>query len=188
MDLPIKNMVCTRCIKVVGQVLQELLIPFERVELGKAVLQQPLTAQQQQQLEKRLKQEGFDIVEDAKAATVERIKNLVIDLVYNKDLEEQNENLSVYLSRQLHKDYSTLSQLFSTLENTTIEQFFILQKIERVKEMLVYDGLSLSEIAWKMGYSSVAHLSNQFKKITGFTPGSFKKVKEHKRKPIDEIG
>jgi AraC family transcriptional regulator len=118
---------------------------------------------------------------------VERIKNLIVDLVYNKELEDWNENLSDYLSKQLNKEYSTLSQLFSSIETTTIEQYFILQKLERVKEMLVYDDLSLSEIAWKMGYSSVAHLSSQFKKMTGFTPTQFKELKDHKRQFIDKI-
>lgn len=187
MEIAIKNMVCARCVKVVKQVLDELGLAHDYVELGRAFLQQPLNADQHDTLQKRLQQEGFDLVEDNKVLTVEKIKNLLVDLIYNKELDEHKENLSVYLSRQLHKDYTSLSQLFSSLENTTIEQFFILQKIEKVKEMLVYDGLSLTEIAWKMGYSSVPHLSNQFKKITGFSPSDFKKLKEHKRKFIDQL-
>jgi AraC-like DNA-binding protein len=168
MEIAIKNMVCSRCIKVVKEILNQL-------------------AKQAIYFKEKLLEEGFDIVEDQKLMTVEKIKNLIIDRVYDKDLEEWNENLSAYLSDQLHKDYSTLSQLFSSIENTTIEQYFILQKIERVKEMLVYDNLSLSEIAWKLGYSSVAHLSAQFKKITGFTPTAFKELKGHKKQFIDRI-
>ena len=187
MEIAIKNMVCGRCIKVVTGVLHQLAIPYISVELGRVHMKGTFSAEQAIRFKERLLEEGFDIVEDQKLMTVEKIKNLIIHLVYDKDLEEWNENLSVYLSEQLHKDYSTLSQLFSTIENTTIEQYFILQKIERVKEMLVYDNLSLSEIAWKIGYSSVAHLSAQFKRITGFTPTAFKELKEHKKQFIDRI-
>lgn len=187
MDISVKNMVCARCIKVVKQILTEIDIPFHAVELGKIQTIADISPGQKDELKKRLEQEGFGLAEDQNIATVEKIKNLIIDLVYNKDLSEFRTNISVYLSEALHKDYSALSQLFSTTENTTIEQYFILQKIERIKEMLVYDNLSLSEIAWKMGYSSVAHLSAQFKKITGFTASQFKQLKEHKRKNIDSI-
>jgi len=187
MEIAIKNMVCGRCVKVMKEILNQLAIPYTNVELGKIHLKGTFSAEQAIHLKERLLEEGFDIVEDQKLMIVEKIKNLIINLVYDKDLEDWNENLSVYLSEQLHKDYSTLSQLFSSIENTTIEQYFILQKIERVKEMLVYDDLSLSEIAWKMGYSSVAHLSAQFKRITGFTPTAFGELKEHKRQFIDKI-
>lgn len=188
MEIAVKNMVCARCIKVVKEILNELQIPYTDVELGRIHLKGALDAEQAIHLKEKLLDEGFDIVEDQKLMVAEKIKNLIVDLVYNKDLSELNENLSDYLSAQLHKDYSTLSQLFSSVENTTIEQYFILQKLERVKEMLVYDDLSLSEIAWKLGYSSVAHLSSQFKKITGFTPTQFKALKDHHRKQfIDKI-
>lgn len=188
MEIAVKNMVCVRCIKVVKEILNQLQIPYVNVELGRIHLKGTLDAEQATYLKERLLEEGFDIVEDQKLVVIEKIKNLIVDLVYNKDLSEWNENLSVYLSAQSHKDYSTISQLFSSVENTTIEQYFILQKLERVKEMLVYDDLSLSEIAWKLGYSSVAHLSSQFKKITGFTPTKFKALKEHHKKQfIDKI-
>jgi len=180
-------MVCQRCIKVVKEVMAEQEIAYNRVELGKVLTSQPLEADQLTKLKARLQQEGFDIVEDQKVAITEKIKNLLITLVYEQPLDEWKENLSAYLSRQLNKDYSTLSQLFSTVENITIEHFFILQKIERVKELLVYEQLQLSEIAWKMGYSSVAHLSAQFKKVTGFTPSDFKKQKQHVKRPIDKL-
>ncbi|HXL55317.1 MAG TPA: AraC family transcriptional regulator [Chitinophagaceae bacterium] len=187
MEIAIKNMVCGRCIKVVKEILNQLAIPYTNVELGRIHFKGTFSAEQAIHFKERLLEEGFDVVEDQKLMIVERIKNLIIDLVYNKDLEEWNENLSSYLSDNLHKDYTTLSQLFSSVENTTIEQYFILQKLERVKEMLVYDDLSLSEIAFKMGYSSVAHLSTQFKRITGFTPTAFKELKEHKKQFIDRI-
>jgi AraC-like DNA-binding protein len=187
MDIAVRNMVCARCIKVVKQVLGNLNIPYNAVELGYIKTKDELSAAQHEALKHSLETEGFSLVEDDKAAIVEQVKTLIIDLVYNKDLAEFNINLSAYLVNELHKDYTTISQLFSTVENTTIEQYFILQKLERVKEMLVYDQLTLSEIAWKMGYSSMAHLSAQFKKTTGFTPSQFRKLKEHKRTVIDKL-
>jgi AraC family transcriptional regulator len=188
MEVAVKNMVCARCIKVVKQLLNQLQISYTTVELGKIYLKEPLNTRQAKLLKENLLKEGFDTIEDQKLILAERIKNLIVNLVYNEDLSEWNENLSHYLSAQLSKDYSTLSQTFSSVENTTIEQYFILQKLERVKEMLVYDDPSLSEIAWKLGYSSVAHLSSQFKKITGFTPTQFKALKEHHKKQfIDKI-
>ncbi|MBN9295718.1 MAG: helix-turn-helix transcriptional regulator [Filimonas sp.] len=187
MELAVKNMVCNRCIKVVKDVLHQQHINYTDVIMGKVILPADLTASQSEMLKQALLQEGFDVVEDKKALLVEKIKNTLIDIVYNQDLSEWKQNLSDYLSHLLHKDYTTLSQVFSSLENTTIEQYFILQKIERVKELLVYNEYSLSEIAWQLGYSSVAHLSAQFKKITGFTPSAFRNLKDHQRKSIDEI-
>lgn len=187
MELAVKNMVCGRCIKVVKDILDEAGISFNTVELGKIKTNEEITATQYEILKKKLVSEGLDLMEDEKAMLAEQIKNIIVDLVYNKDLNDFKINLSVYLSETLHKEYTALSQLFSSLENTTIEQYFILQKLERVKEMLVYDHLSLSEIAWKLGYSSVAHLSTQFKKTTGFTPSQFREMKEHKRLTIDKI-
>jgi len=176
MELAVKNMVCGRCIKVVKDILDETGISFNTVELGKIKTNEEITATQYEILKKKLVSEGLDLMEDEKAMLAEQIKNIIVDLVYNKDLNDLKKNLSVYLSETLHKEYTALSQLFSSLENTTIEQYFILQKLERVKEMLVYDHLSLSEIAWKLGYSSVAHLSAQFKKTTGVTPSGFRKM------------
>jgi AraC-like DNA-binding protein len=187
MELAVKNMVCARCIKVVKEILQETGVPYDAVELGRIKTKESIPVEQYEILKKKLVSEGLDLVQNEKARLVEQIKNIIVDLVYNKDLNDFKINLSVYLSEKLHKDYTSLSQLFSLLENTTIEQYFILQKLERVKEMLVYDHLSLSEIAWKLGYSSVAHLSAQFKKTTGFTPSQFREMKEHKRMTIDKI-
>ncbi|CAN5742656.1 hypothetical protein BH10BAC2_BH10BAC2_45740 [soil metagenome] len=187
MDIAVKNMVCARCIKVVKEVLNQLQISFTTVDLGHIYTTNTLAPEQYETLKTLLETEGFALLEDQKIAMVEQVKNLIINLIYNKDLADFNINLSVYIVSELHKDYTTISQLFSSVENTTIEQYFILQKLERVKEMLVYDQLSISEIAWKMGYSSVSHLSAQFKKITGFTPSQFRNLKEHKKKSIEYL-
>ncbi|MFL9485026.1 helix-turn-helix domain-containing protein [Chitinophagaceae bacterium LWZ2-11] len=187
MLLSVKNMVCNRCIKVVKQVFDELQIPVDTITLGKVDTKNELSTEVLDELKSALEKEGFEVIEGQKAKTVERVKNLIVDLIYNKGLEDNQENISTYLSKHLHKEYTSLSQLFSSVENTTIEQFFILQKIERIKELLVYEDLTLSEIAYKMSYSSVAHLSAQFKKMTGFTPSQFKQLKDHHRKPIDGL-
>ena len=126
------------------------------------------------------------MIDDKKSRIIEKIKNIIIDLVHHQDNEAKT-NLSDVLSNELHHDYNYLSNLFSEVEGTTIEKYFIAQKIERVKELLVYDELSLSEIAFQLNYSSVAYLSNQFKKTTGLTPSHFKQIKEEKRKPLDEV-
>ncbi|KKX47548.1 AraC family transcriptional reguator [Sphingobacterium sp. IITKGP-BTPF85] len=129
---------------------------------------------------------GFEVIDDKKCRIIERIKNIIIELVHNRDSDIKT-NLSDVLSNKLHHDYNYLSNLFSEVEGTTIEKYFIAQKIEKVKELLVYDELSLSEIAFRLNYSSVAYLSNQFKKVTGLTPSHFKQIKEDKRKPLDEV-
>ena len=187
MELHIKNMVCGRCIKTVSGVFTaEGIIPAS-VELGFVKLNEPLLADKEQRIGNLLAAEGFEWLDDQKTKQVEEIKRVIIDLVHYGELDEMNKNLSEYLSQKLHKDYHYLSTLFSSIENTTIEQYFILQKIEKVKEWLVYNEFTLSEIAYKLGYSSVAHLSAQFKKVTGFTPSQFKSLKEHNRKPLDKL-
>ena len=138
------------------------------------------------ELEKVLIPLGFEIIDDKKSRVIEQIKNVIIDLVHHQDNETKN-NLSDVLSKELHHDYNYLSNLFSEVEGTTIEKYFIAQKIEKVKELLVYDELSLSEIAFRLNYSSAAYLSNKFKKVTGLTPSHFKQVKEDKRKPLDKV-
>lgn len=138
------------------------------------------------ELNDNLRSLGFELIDDKKSQTIERIKNLIVDLVHYKD-NEIDTNLSDYLSKQLLQDYNSLSNLFSEVENTTIEKYFINQKVERVKELLMYDELTLSEIAYKLNYSSVAYLSNQFKKMTGFSPRYYKNLKENKRKQLDEL-
>lgn len=186
-QVSIKNMVCARCVKSVAGIFRAAGAKLNKIELGTVTLEEPLPAARQQQVREALEAEGFTILDDQRARLVEQVKKLIIELVHYKELDEMKENLSDYLSHALHKDYHYLSNLFSSVENTTIEQYFILQKIEKVKEWLVYNELTLSEMAFRLGYSSVAHLSGQFKKITGFTPSQFKKLKDHDRKKLDTV-
>lgn len=185
--LHIKNMVCERCIKAVKEILHHQKAEIEDIKLGEAHLKKPVNEKQLFAIEKALKEEGFELIDDKRSRIVSQIKSTLIELIHYGDLEELQQNISDYLVKRMHKDYHYLSNLFSDSENLTIEQFVIFQKIEKVKELLVYDELSLSEISFKMGYSSVAHLSAQFKKITGFTPTYFKKLKDHKRQSLDKI-
>lgn len=185
--LYVKNMVCRRCIKVVAAILADQHIQPKEVRLGEVILTDALSRDQKQAVEQGLRQEGFELISNQQSRTISAIKNTLIELIHRKDLTDMNENISDYLARNLHKDYNYLSNLFSASENVTIEQFVIQQKIEKVKELLVYDELSLSDIAFKMRYSSTAHLSAQFKKVTGFSPTQFKQLKNHTRKSLDEI-
>jgi AraC family transcriptional regulator len=185
--LRIKNMVCNRCIRVVGEELQKLGLHPGKVELGEAVIEEDISAEKLQQVREVLEQNGFELLEDHKAKLVEQIKNIIIKLVHQTDASEITVNYSDYISGKLKKDYHYLTGLFSSIENVTIEKYIIQQKIERVKELLVYGELTLSEIAYRLGYSSVAHLSNQFRQVTGFSPTEYKKIKSHKRKPLDEV-
>lgn len=185
--LYIKNMVCPRCIKMVRQVLEQQGLDVADVGLGKAMLNARPGAEQTAAIAKALEAEGFLLLDDKRHQLVEGIKNFVVETVHYGDLEELNENFSSLLAQRLQKDYHQLSKLFSEVENTTIEQYIIHQKIERVKELLMYGELTLSEISYKLGYSSVAHLSGQFKKVTGLTPSQFRQLKESVRKPLDKI-
>jgi AraC-like DNA-binding protein len=179
-------MVCNRCKWVVKTELEKLGHETMVVNLGEVELKNEASPQQLQDIEKKLEEFGFELISDKSSALIERIKTLIIELAQQPgELEKQN--LSQYLSRQLHKDYSALSKLFSEVTGITIEQYFILQKIERAKELMVYDELSLTQIAWELGYSSVAHLSSQFKKVTGLTPRHFKNLKHKQRNSLDEI-
>ena len=171
---------------VVKSELDKLGLQTIAVELGEVELQDNITDSQKELLLKNLQALGFDFIDDKKSKTIEKIKNLIVDLVHHKN-SELKVNLSDYLVENLNQDYSTLSNLFSEIENTTIEKYFISQKIEKVKELLIYNELSLSEIADMLNYSNVAHLSNQFKKITGFTPTYFKQLKDKKRIQIENI-
>src|SRR4051812_15696344 len=186
MKLYIKNMVCARCKMVVESEFEKLGLQTVSVELGEVELKNTITENQKEALLKNLKVFGFDLIDDKKSKTVEKIKNLIVDLVHHKN-NELKINLSDYLAENLNQDYNSLSNLFSEIENTTIEKYFISQKIEKVKELLVYNELSLSEIADILNYSNVAHLSNQFKKITGFTPTHFKQLKDKKRIEIENL-
>lgn len=156
------------------------------VNLGEVEIEGDLSKEQLSQLDTSLKSLGFELIDNKKSQTIEKIKNAIVTLVHHSD-HNLKTNLSKFITSQIHQDYNYLSNLFSEVEGTTIEKYFITQRIERVKELIVYDELSLSEIADQLGYSSVAYLSNQFKKVTGFTPSHFKSLKEHKRKNIEEL-
>lgn len=182
----IKNMVCDRCIMVVKSELDKLGIHTKGVQLGEVTLENEPTSEEKEQLSQALIPLGFELIDDKKSRIIEQIKNAIIEIVHHQENEIKT-NLSDFLSDKLRLDYAYLSNLFSEVEGTTIEKYFIAQKIEKVKELLVYDELSLSEIAYRLNYSSVAYLSNQFKKVTGFTPSQFKKTKENKRKPLDKV-
>ncbi|MCD1116737.1 helix-turn-helix domain-containing protein [Chryseobacterium turcicum] len=182
----IKNMVCNRCIMVVQNELDKLGLPAVSVSLGEIVFEKEPSLEEKNNLAEALSALGFEMIDDKKSRIIEKIKNTIIELVHHQDNEAKT-NLSDILSTRLHNDYNYLSNLFSEVEGTTIEKYFIAQKIERVKELLVYDELSLSEIAFQLNYSSVAYLSNQFKKTTGLTPSHFKQIKEEKRKPLDKV-
>jgi AraC family transcriptional regulator len=181
----VKNMVCNRCILVVKQELVKMNLQPLHVGMGEVELKEPLKETQKEQLDQKLKALGFELLDDKKQKLIEKIKTLIIQKVQQHELEEHF-SISDFLAKNLLKDYSSISRLFSEVEGITIEQFFILQKLEKVKEWLIYNEYSLSEIAWKLGYSSVAHLSAQFKKITGLTPSAFRKMGGH-RKSLDQV-
>lgn len=186
MKLYIKNMVCSRCKMMVKTEFEKSGLLPASIELGEIELNEPPSELQLKQLNKSLKLLGFEIIDDKKILLIEKIKNAIVTLVHHSN-NELKTNLSTYISSQIHHDYNYLSNLFSEVEGTTIEKYFISHKIEKVKELLVYNELSLSEIAEMLGYSSVAYLSNQFKKVTGLTPSFFKSLKENKRKNIEEL-
>ena len=182
----IKNMVCHRCKIMVGRILKMNNIETNHIELGEVELKNPIDTDQLEIVRNELEELGFELIDDKKSRLIGQIKSYIIEIIHQNNSELKS-NLSDYLSSKLHHDYTYLSNLFSEVEGTTIEKYFIAQKIEKVKELLVYDELSLSEIADQMNYSSVGYLSNQFKKVTGLTPTHFKNIKEIKRKPLDEV-
>ncbi|MNU43305.1 DNA-binding transcriptional regulator MelR [compost metagenome] len=184
--LYIKNMVCNRCKMVVGDVMASLGFSVSQMELGEVTVEETVE-DKKEALKEALEQLGFELIDDKKSRVIEKVKNLIIDLVHHKS-EALQTNLSDYLSAVLHQDYAGISNLFSEVEGITIEKYLIAQKIEKVKELLIYDELSLSEIAWQLNYSSVAHLSSQFKKVTGMTPSYFKSLQGNRRKPLDKVG
>ena len=186
MKIYIKNMVCNRCIMVVKNELEKLNFQISNISLGEADLPNELTEKEKSDIDIHLKKFGFELIDDKKSRLIEKIKSAIIEIIHQKN-NELKTNLSHYLSSKLHHDYTYMSNLFSEVEGTTIEKYFIAQKIEKVKELLVYDELSLSEIAYEMNYSSVGYLSNQFKKVTGLTPTHFKNIRDIKRKPLDEV-
>lgn len=186
MTLYIKHMVCSRCKMVVSAELDKAGMAYERVELGEVELREEPTGRQLEALEHQLKALGFELIDDKKSQIIEKIKSSIVELVHHS-AEDLKTNLSDFLSGKLNYDYTYLSNLFSETEGTTIEKYFIAQRIEKVKELLVYNELSLSEIAHQLHYSSVAYLSGQFKKVTGLTPSFYKSLKEHKRRNIEDL-
>lgn len=186
--LYIKNMVCNRCIKVVKEELEKIGIKVKNISLGEVETATEIDKNKLNEIKKVLEENGFELLENRKAKIVEKIKNIIISKIYNdEDFLINNKNFSKLIEEQIGLDYNYLSSLFSSLESITIEQFIILQKIERAKELLKYDELTLSEIAFKLGYSSVQHLSNQFKKVTGLSASEFKKITKNIRKPLDKV-
>ena len=186
MKLYIKNMVCSRCKMVVKDQLEQLGLHTLAVNLGEVEIEGNLSKDQLLQLDTTLKSVGFELIDNKKSQIIEKIKTAIVTLIHHSDPDLKT-NLSEFITSQIHQDYNYLSNLFSEVEGTTIEKYFITQRIEKVKELIVYNELTLSEIAYQLGYSSVAYLSNQFKKITGFTPSYFKSLKEYKRKNIEEL-
>lgn len=182
----IKNMVCNRCILVVSEMLKNLNFNPVRVELGKAVVEEPLTPADRRLIQQSLETLGFELLDDKRLRTIEQIRTAIIELVhYENNLSKLK--LSEYLSRKCHYDYSFLSKLFSEAYGISIEKYYIAQKVERTKELLLYDELTVSEIATLLHYSSVAHLSSQFRQVTGMSPSEFKHLKDNKRSPLDKV-
>ncbi len=180
-------MVSMRCKMLVKEELKKLGLHFILVDMGVVDIMENITSDQREQIRIALQRSGLELMDDKKAVLIERIKNVIIEMIHYTD-ELPKVNFSDYLSEKLDYDYTYLANLFSEVQGTTIEKFIISHKIERVKELIIYDELNITEIAWKLHYSSVAHLSTQFKKITGLTPSHFKNLKYKRRKPIDEIG
>ena len=188
MQLYIKNMVCHRCKMVVKTELEKLELHPVNIALGEVMIEEKqLSKEQLEQLAEALKAVGFELIDDRRSKLIEGIKTFIIDTIHYKE-EQPKKNYSELLSQHLHHDYSYLSNLFSEVEGITIEQYIINQKIEKVKELLLYDEQSLSQIALQLGYSSTAHLSSQFKKFTGLTPSRFKQTGVESRKSLDDVG
>ena len=177
MKLYIKNMVSARCKMAVKEALQSMGIHFVFVELGVVETMDDLTAEERRQLKETLLQSGLELMDDKKSELVQKVKNLILDMIYQSE-EERKMSFTAYLSKHTGHDYPYLASLFLEAQGTTIQQFIILHKVERIKELIMYSEMSITEITWKMNYSSVAHLSNQFKKVTGLTPTHFKQLKE----------
>ncbi len=185
LELYIKNMVCPRCVKAVQDIFHKMGVTGAVTQLGKVTLAEAITEEQLGKLAESLMEIGFELLDDQRKQQIDRIKTIIIEQVHYAG--DAKTKLSAILSGELNKEYSAISKLFSETEGITIEQFAILQKTEKVKELLVYDELNLNEIAYQLGYSSPAHLSGQFKKVTGLTPTQFKKLGIHLRKPLDGV-
>lgn len=187
MKLYIKYMVSSRCKMAVKEELKKLGLHFIVVELGEVEIMEKLSLEQRELVKEALLRSGLELMDDKRAMLIEKIKNAIIQMVHYSD-EIIKVNFSDYLSEKLNHDYTYLANLFSEVQGTTIEQFTISHKVERIKELIIYGELNITEIAWKMNYSSVAHLSHQFKKVTGLSPTHFKQLKDKRRSPLEEIG
>ncbi len=186
LKLHIKYMVSNRCKTAVKEILKDLRLHFVIVDLGEVDVMETLSTEERSDLKTALLAAGFELMDDKRAVLIEKIKNVIMEMVHHTD-EGIKINFSNFLSEKLNHDYTYLSNLFSEVQGTTIEQFIISHKIERIKELIIYGELNISEIAWKMNYSSVSHLSNQFKKVTGLSPSHFKQLKDKRRSPIEDI-
>lgn len=181
-------MVSNRCKMAVKEELRKLGLHFIVVDLGEVEIMENLSLLQLEQVKSALFTSGLELMDDKRSILIEKIKNVIIEMVHHTDGEIIKINFSEFLSQKLDHNYTYLANLFSEVQGTTIEQFLISHKVERIKELIIYGELNISEIAWKMNYSSVAHLSNQFKKVTGLSPSHFKQLKGKRRSPIEEIG
>src|SRR5436190_20074195 len=182
----IKNMVCQRCVMTVESMFTKLNMPFKKISLGEVELESMLTNDELKKIEMDLNKAGFELIETRVNKVIEDVKQAVMEYLI-LGMDNENLKLSSFITKKIPYDYSYLSDLFSSVEGKTVEQFFILQRIEKVKELLVYDQLSLTEISYQTGFSSVHHLSSQFKKVTGLTPSHFKKIGADKRKSLDDL-
>jgi len=180
-------MVSNRCKILVKDELRKLGLHFILVELGEAEVMETLTESQSEILKAALLESGLELMDDKKSILIEKIKNVIVEMVHHTE-ELVKVNVSQLLQEKLNHDYTYLANLFSEVQGTTIEHFVIAHKVERIKELIMYGELSISEIAWKMNYSSVAHLSNQFKKATGLSPSHFKQLKDKRRSPLEDVG
>ncbi|MBL0144583.1 MAG: helix-turn-helix transcriptional regulator [Chitinophagaceae bacterium] len=187
MKLFIKYKVSNRCKMVVKEELKKLDLHFILVDLGEVEIMETISTDQRQELKEALKITGLELMDDKRAILIERIKITIIEMIHHSD-DLIKTNFSDYLSKKLEHNYTYLANLFSEVQGTTIEQFTIAHKIERIKELITYGEMNITEIAYDMNYSSVAHLSNQFKKMTGLSPSHFKLLKDKRRSPIEDIG
>jgi AraC-like DNA-binding protein len=187
LKLYIKYMVSTRCKMAVKEALKKLGLHFILVDLGEVEIMETISEHQRELLSTDLSTSGLELMDDKRAILIEKIKNIIIEMVHYSE-SNLKINFSDYLREKLNYDYTYMANMFSEVQGTTIEQFIISHKVERIKELIIYDELNITEIAWKMNYSSVAHLSNQFKKVTGLAPSHFKQMKDKRRNPIEEIG
>ena len=183
----IKNMVCNRCIMVVQQAFEQLGLHIKSIRLGEVELDED-PANELERIKEILENNGFELLEDKNIKLIEQIKTLIVEEIHHKKIKKPHQNFSDFLAQETGKEYNSLASLFSSTEGITIERYIILQKIEKVKELLFYNEMNLSEIANHLGYSSVAHLSAQFKNVTGMTPTEFRQLKNKNRNAIDKLG